>query len=327
MYDNSRTKGSSKSLRLRRSNSTSSTASTVSAASPGTDEALKIAGVESGTKDIFLKEQEKILAEIQSINSGRKRESPDHGFDDEKVDSSSVNLSFKEEHFQHNPSKTLRFSPCKTPLLSHPAHSELCETTDSHPSHNSIDAQRITLAGAAVGLESEGYSSVLCRGSSSPTSSSSTASQDIIINPRSCSSKDMAVNLSMVDARGQDVVADCDFDTAKRPVETIIDETAEKMRESQDQLQTINMDTSGTPVESSVVVGDFAGVESGMASSQAVDQASRFGLEVGSMAEIPLSDGKSTRYGVIRWIGRLPELNSKLVAGLELVSFRCRVNL
>lgn len=42
------------------------------------------------------------------------------------------------------------------------------------------------------------------------------------------------------------------------------------------------------------------------------------GLEVGSMVEVPMLDGPP-RYGVIRWIGILPQLKDKLVAGLELV--------
>ena len=41
-------------------------------------------------------------------------------------------------------------------------------------------------------------------------------------------------------------------------------------------------------------------------------------LEVGSMVEVPMSDGHP-RYGVIHWIGILPQLKDKLVAGLELV--------
>ena len=41
-------------------------------------------------------------------------------------------------------------------------------------------------------------------------------------------------------------------------------------------------------------------------------------LEVGSKVEVPMSDGPP-RYGVIRWIGNLPQLKDKLVAGLELV--------
>ena len=40
--------------------------------------------------------------------------------------------------------------------------------------------------------------------------------------------------------------------------------------------------------------------------------------EVGSMVEIPMAEGLS-RYGVIRWIGMLPQVKDKLVAGLELV--------
>jgi len=47
------------------------------------------------------------------------------------------------------------------------------------------------------------------------------------------------------------------------------------------------------------------------------------GLEVGSMAEIPMSDHPPS-YGVIRWIGILPPLKDKLVAGLELV--RIKIN-
>ena len=42
------------------------------------------------------------------------------------------------------------------------------------------------------------------------------------------------------------------------------------------------------------------------------------GLEVGSMVELPMSDGPP-RYGVIRWIGKLPQVKDRLVAGLELV--------
>ena len=39
----------------------------------------------------------------------------------------------------------------------------------------------------------------------------------------------------------------------------------------------------------------------------------RYGLEVGSMLEV-------LRYGVIRWVGNMPKVKKKLVAGLELVS-------
>ena len=42
------------------------------------------------------------------------------------------------------------------------------------------------------------------------------------------------------------------------------------------------------------------------------------GLEVGSMVEVPMSGGLP-RYGVIRWIGFLPQVKAKLMAGLELV--------
>ena len=41
-------------------------------------------------------------------------------------------------------------------------------------------------------------------------------------------------------------------------------------------------------------------------------------FEVGSMVEIPMAEG-SPRYGVIRWIGTLPTLRDRVVAGLELV--------
>ena len=42
------------------------------------------------------------------------------------------------------------------------------------------------------------------------------------------------------------------------------------------------------------------------------------GFEVGSMVEVPMPHGLP-RYGVIKWIGTLPTLKDKLVAGLELV--------
>ena len=45
----------------------------------------------------------------------------------------------------------------------------------------------------------------------------------------------------------------------------------------------------------------------------------RYGLEVGSMVEVPMAAGV-LRYGVIRWVGNLPQVKKKLVAGLELVS-------
>ena len=45
----------------------------------------------------------------------------------------------------------------------------------------------------------------------------------------------------------------------------------------------------------------------------------RYGLEVGSKVEVPMANGVP-RYGVIRWIGNIPQAKEKLVAGLELVS-------
>ena len=43
------------------------------------------------------------------------------------------------------------------------------------------------------------------------------------------------------------------------------------------------------------------------------------GLEIGCMVEVPMTNNRS-QYGVIRWIGKLPDLKDRIVAGLELVS-------
>ena len=37
------------------------------------------------------------------------------------------------------------------------------------------------------------------------------------------------------------------------------------------------------------------------------------------MVEVPMADGVP-RYGVIRWMGNMPQVKEKVVAGLELVS-------
>ena len=37
------------------------------------------------------------------------------------------------------------------------------------------------------------------------------------------------------------------------------------------------------------------------------------------MVEVPMADGVP-RYGVIRWMGNMPQVRKKVVAGLELVS-------
>ena len=42
------------------------------------------------------------------------------------------------------------------------------------------------------------------------------------------------------------------------------------------------------------------------------------GFEVGSLVECPMADGPP-RHGIIRWIGYLPQVKDKLVAGVELV--------
>ena len=162
-------------------------------------------------------------------------------------------------------------------------------------------------------------SAVLSRGSLSESSTSSHVGS--VTNSWRDISKDRPTTRSMMDATGQEVVADCDLEPTKQPVEKVIDETADKMRESRDQLQDINMDT--LPPSGTAALGgnpdSFTPTERG-AVSQGMNIHSQFALEVGDMAEIPLSDGRSTRYGVIKWIGNLPELNGKLVAGLELVS-------
>ena len=43
-----------------------------------------------------------------------------------------------------------------------------------------------------------------------------------------------------------------------------------------------------------------------------------YGLEVGSMVEV-LRAGGDVIHGVIRWLGNIPQVKGKLVAGLELV--------
>ena len=55
---------------------------------------------------------------------------------------------------------------------------------------------------------------------------------------------------------------------------------------------------------------------SGAEGQTAVDVLHDF--KVGSMVEVPMAEGLP-RYGVIRWIGQLPQVRDKLVAGLELV--------
>lgn len=44
-------------------------------------------------------------------------------------------------------------------------------------------------------------------------------------------------------------------------------------------------------------------------------------LEVGSVVEVLINN--SPCYGVIRWIGEIPEARGKLVAGIEMVNFIC----
>lgn len=42
------------------------------------------------------------------------------------------------------------------------------------------------------------------------------------------------------------------------------------------------------------------------------------GFELGTVVEIPGPEGQST-FGVIRWIGHLPQIKDKIIVGLELV--------
>ena len=44
-------------------------------------------------------------------------------------------------------------------------------------------------------------------------------------------------------------------------------------------------------------------------------------LQVGSMVEVWKNNSKGPpRYGVIRWIGNVPQMTDKMVAGVEMVS-------
>ena len=54
----------------------------------------------------------------------------------------------------------------------------------------------------------------------------------------------------------------------------------------------------------------------GAEGQEAVDVPHDF--EVGSMVQVSVGE-ELPRYGVIRWIGQLPQVKDKLVAGLELV--------
>ena len=45
----------------------------------------------------------------------------------------------------------------------------------------------------------------------------------------------------------------------------------------------------------------------------------RYGFEVGSVVEVPMAHGVP-KYGVIRWMGNMPQVKGEPVAGLELVS-------
>ena len=42
------------------------------------------------------------------------------------------------------------------------------------------------------------------------------------------------------------------------------------------------------------------------------------GFELGTMVEVPVPRGRPT-FGVIRWIGNIPQIKDKLIVGLELV--------
>ncbi|XP_066019125.1 probable serine/threonine-protein kinase drkD isoform X3 [Pocillopora verrucosa] len=58
-------------------------------------------------------------------------------------------------------------------------------------------------------------------------------------------------------------------------------------------------------------------VNNGTGDSGIVSVENHYGMEVGSMVEIPMADGV-TKYGVIRWMGNIPQVKEKVVAGLEL---------
>ena len=42
------------------------------------------------------------------------------------------------------------------------------------------------------------------------------------------------------------------------------------------------------------------------------------GFELGTMVEVPVPGGHPT-FGVIKWIGNIPQVKDKLIVGLELV--------
>ncbi|PFX21246.1 Ubiquitin carboxyl-terminal hydrolase CYLD [Stylophora pistillata] len=67
----------------------------------------------------------------------------------------------------------------------------------------------------------------------------------------------------------------------------------------------------------SAFLGDDLAVNRRTGGSDIMSVDNHCGLEVGSMVEVPVADG-AARCGVIRWIGIIPQVKGKLVAGLEL---------
>ena len=88
------------------------------------------------------------MAEIQSESVGRKRDKPDNDPELEKLDNLSASkLSLKEDYFQKTPTKTSRFSPTQSAVISQPGYSDnMLEAGRSQFAYSSTGHQQVALS-------------------------------------------------------------------------------------------------------------------------------------------------------------------------------------
>ncbi|KAJ7388256.1 hypothetical protein OS493_038923 [Desmophyllum pertusum] len=248
------------------------------------DAKLIMAAGESSQTDpsAFIEKQRQMFNEMQSSNTPSYRDNDDVDMQDEDRTGNAIN--FNDDHYKStSPNSSVRDDGPVHVITKQPGHSQGFNSQDTTKTYADY-----------VNIEEGDYAKLIkgheCGRHAYP---GNRCNEEAMHPEQGVGTKPLLA---------AEVVSDC----SPRTSEEVDDEMLPKKPAEQLELQSAVLyseDSAAdkkTDIESSQMTADIP-----------------HGLEVGSMVEVPMAEGLP-RYGVIRWIGNLPQVKDKLVAGLEL---------
>ncbi|XP_078367475.1 ubiquitin carboxyl-terminal hydrolase CYLD-like [Oculina patagonica] len=258
---------------------------------------IKAAGESSQTDpSAFIEQQRQMLEEMKNAKSSRNRDNNEDV--DMRDEDRTSQIDFQDDHFKNTPpNSSIRDNG---PITTQPGL--------SNAKFKSQETARKTSYPDYVHIEKDDYEQLMGKHEGGRHGDAKGLARSNLQNSAThsnrCSDEVMHLQQGLDGTKRPSLVTEVVSDCSPRTSDEMDD--ASKEPSVQQEIQPTILQSED------LAAGKKTGIES---NQMAVDIP--HGLEVGSMVEVPMAEG-FPRYGVIRWLGNLPQLKDKLVAGLEL---------